>query len=140
MTNDPTTPLANLSPDEQPTIHRAPKVSPPSGGFTPGTILAQRYRIVALLGRGGMGEVYRADDLRLGQPAALKFISTVGETLYHEVRIARQVSHPNVCRVHDVVEADGLHFIAMEYVDGEDLASLLRRIGRLPTNKALEVS
>jgi serine/threonine-protein kinase len=146
MTSDPTTPLANLPGDEQPTIHRAPGSDDfaHADGFTPGAIVAQRYRIVALLGRGGMGEVYRADDLRLGQPVALKFLTRGDrqaiETIYHEVRIARQVSHPNVCRVHDVVEADGLRFIAMEYVDGEDLASLLRRIGRLPPNKALEVA
>jgi hypothetical protein len=139
---DPTTPMAELPPEETPTIHRATSAQDlaRADGFAPGFIVAGRYRIVALLGRGGMGEVYRADDLRLGQPVALKFISVVGESLYHEVRIARQVSHPNVCRVHDIVEADGLHFLAMEYVDGEDLASLLRRIGRLPSQKALEVS
>jgi serine/threonine-protein kinase len=91
-----------------------------------------------------MGAVYRADDLRLGQPVALKFVDLGShvnsvQNLYHEVRVARQVSHPNVCRVHDVVEGDGLCFIAMEYVDGEDLASLLRRIGRLPSAKATDV-
>lgn len=93
-----------------------------------------------------MGEVYRADDLRLGQPVALKFISggsggsEVLQSVYHEVRVAREVSHPNVCRVHDVVEAEGLCFIAMELVDGEDLASLLRRIGHLPPAKATEIA
>ncbi|MGE5346816.1 MAG: protein kinase domain-containing protein, partial [Acidithiobacillales bacterium] len=57
-----------------------------------------------------------------------------------EVRLARQVSHPNVCRVYDIDEVDGQHFLSMEYVDGEDLASLLKRIGRLPGDKALEVA
>jgi serine/threonine-protein kinase len=57
---------------------------------------------------------------------------------YDEVRIARQVSHPNVCRVYDVGELDGLPYLSMEYIDGEDLAGLLRRIGRLPPDKALE--
>src|SRR5204862_6052822 len=57
----------------------------------------------------------------------------------NEVRLARQVSHPNVCRVYDVGEIDGHFFLSMEYVDGEDLASLLRRIGRLPADKALEI-
>jgi hypothetical protein len=61
------------------------------------------------------------------------------QALFAEVRVARQVSHPNVCRVHDVVEAEGTHFISMELVDGEDLASLLRRIGRLPAAKAAEI-
>src|SRR5262249_25751180 len=59
---------------------------------------------------------------------------------HQEVRLARQVSHPNVCRVYDIGEAGGQHFLSMEYVDGEDLASLLRRIGRLPPDKALEIA
>jgi serine/threonine-protein kinase len=113
--------------------------------FVPGTMLAGRYRIVGLLGRGGMGEVYRAEDLKLGQPVALKFLpkslADDPERLarfHQEVRLARQVTHPNVCRVHDIAETGGQHFLSMEYVDGEDLASLLRRIGRLPSDKALE--
>jgi len=117
---------------------------PNQTGFTPGTMLAGRYRVVALLGRGGMGEVYRADDTKLGQPVALKFVrGTLSpellERLYAEVRIGRQVSHPNVCSLYDVVEIDGHTFLAMEYVDGEDLASLLSRIGHLPPDKALEL-
>ena len=119
----------------------------PAGGFTPGAILAERYRIIGLLGRGGMGEVYRADDLKLGQPVALKFLPTHLasdrdrlERFYAEVRIARQVSHPNVCRVYDVGEIDGQQYLSMEYVDGEDLASLLKRIGRLPPERALDIS
>lgn len=113
----------------------------------PGTLLANRYRIVSMLGKGGMGEVYRADDLTLGQSVALKFLP---DALLHnedalrrfrnEVRTARQVSHPNVCRVHDVGEVDDQIFLSMEYVDGEDLSSLLRRIGRLPEDKALEIA
>ena len=73
----------------------------PAGGFTPGTILADRYRIIGLLGRGGMGEVYRADDLKLGQPVALKFLPPKladdpvrRERFFAEVRITRQLSHP----------------------------------------------
>ena len=126
--------------------------SSPSGpvdiaGYAPGTILAQRYRIVALVGRGGMGEVYRADDLRLGQAVALKFLpaaleddEVARERLLAEVRSARTVSHPNVCRVYDVGEVNGRYFLTMEYIDGEDLASLLRRIGRLPGDKGLEIA
>ena len=75
----------------------------PVGGFTPGMVLAGRYRIIGLIGRGGMGEVYRADDLKLGQPVALKFLPKAladdpvrRERLFAEVRIARQVSHPNI--------------------------------------------
>src|SRR5215471_5804398 len=117
------------------------------GRFLPGHLLAGRYRIIALLGKGGMGEVYRADDLTLGQPVAVKFLpedatkdETVLERFRNEVRISRRVSHPNVCRVYDVGDVEGHAFFTMEYVDGEDLASLLRRIGRLPADKALEIA
>jgi len=115
--------------------------------FVPGTMLADRYRIVALAGKGGMGEVYRAEDLKLGQVVALKFLpeAVAGDAgalarFHREVRVTRQVSHPNVCRVFDIGEAGGLPFMAMEHVDGEDLASLLRRIGRLPQDKAVEIA
>lgn len=117
------------------------------GRFLPGRLLAGRYRIIALLGKGGMGEVYRADDLTLGQAIALKFLPDAAvkdeglqERFRNEVRIARRVSHPNVCRVYDVGEVDGQTFFTMEYIDGEDLASLLRRIGRLPEDKAVEMA
>ena len=113
--------------------------------FPPGALIAGRYRISALLGRGGMGEVYRATDLVLRQPVALKFLPEAAhaaapalERFLNEVRIARQISHPNVCRVYDIGVHEGLHYISMEYVDGEDLSGLLRRIGRLPGDKALE--
>jgi Protein kinase domain len=116
--------------------------------FAPGAIVAGRYRLVALLGRGGMGEVYRADDLVLDQTVALKFLprrddgGDAGQIaqFYSELRLARQVSHKNVCRLYDLGEADGRPFLTMEYVDGEDLASLLRRIGRLPPDKAVDIA
>lgn len=94
-----------------------------------------------------MGEVYRANDLKLGQLVAIKFLpepladnERMLARFHAEVRIARQVSHPNVCRVYDIGETEGAAYITMEYVDGEDLASLLRRIGRLPPDKALEIA
>ncbi len=115
--------------------------------FVPGDILSERYRIVGLLGRGGMGEVYRADDLKLKQPVALKFLpaslNTGGAALarfYKEVSVARQISHRHVCRVYDVAEYQGEHFISMEFVRGEELSSLLKRIGRVPPDKAVEVA
>jgi hypothetical protein len=117
------------------------------GRFPPGTLLAERYRIIGLLGRGGMGEVYRANDLLLSSAVALKFLpeetardARALDRFHNEVRIARQVSHSNVCRVYDIGEVEGLPFLSMEYVDGEDLASLLRRIGRLPSDKALDIA
>jgi hypothetical protein len=120
--------------------------------LAPGAIIAGRYRLVASLGKGGMGEVYRADDLTLDLPVALKFVPDLDAgrddaagaqrlaQFHNELRTARQVSHKNVCRLYDLGEADGHRFLTMEYVDGEDLASLLRRIGRLPQDKALEIA
>jgi serine/threonine-protein kinase len=120
---------------------------PGEARFLPGSVVAGRYRVVGLLGRGGMGEVYRADDLKLGQAVALKFLPREVERderrlqrFLNEVRLALRITHPNVCRVHDIGEVEGQHFISMEYVDGEDLASLLRRIGRLPQERAVEIA
>src|SRR5215831_4997100 len=96
------------------------------GRFQPGTLIAERYRILGRLGKGGMGEVYRANDLRLGQTVALKFLpDTTSQDpgmlarFYNEVRIARQVTHPNVCRVYDIGEVDGQPFLSMQFIDGE---------------------
>ena len=117
------------------------------GRFAPGAILDGRFRIIGLLGKGGMGEVFRADNLRLGQPVALKFLpDTVGTDpmrlaqFHNEVRTARQVSHPNICRVYDIGEIDGHLYLSMEYVDGEDLATSLRRIGRFPEDRATDIA
>ena len=103
-------PTAAMPPPRTP----VPSSSLDEGRFSAGTVLAERYRIIGLLGRGGMGEVYRANDLKLGQPVALKFVPKAAAKnqqlharLHAEVRIARQVSHPNVCRVYDIGEVDG---------------------------------
>jgi serine/threonine protein kinase len=94
-----------------------------------GTILNGRYRIVDLAGRGGMGEVYRAEDFKLGQQVALKFVRFANDDLRQrlltEVRLGREVAHPNVCRIYDVVDLENEDCIVMEYVDGVELASLL---------------
>jgi len=133
------------APPSNPVLSSADSIG--GGRFTPGSIVAERYRIVALLGRGGMGEVYRAEDLKLSQVLAIKFLpealsqdASALARFHSEVRVARQVSHPNVCRVFDIGDANGVPFLTMEYVDGEDLSSLVRRIGRLPQDKATEVS
>ncbi len=153
--SDSTRPTPPLDPDSTrptPESRRNPSTShpPKSAGdsrFLPGALLAGRYRIVSLLGKGGMGEVYRADDIKLGQPVALKFLAeqfardeAALAGLYAEVRIGRQVSHPNVCRLHDLIEIEGQHCLSMEFIDGEDLATLLRRIGRLPPDTAIAVA
>ncbi|MBM3786864.1 MAG: hypothetical protein FJW30_21100 [Acidobacteria bacterium] len=115
------------------------------GRFPPGTLLNQRYRVIDIVGVGGMGEVYRANDLILGQPVALKFLpsgmardESALTRFRNEVRTARQVSHPNVCRVYDLGEVDGAPYLSMEYIDGEDLSTLIKRIGRLPADKGVE--
>ncbi len=149
------------SPEAGATVERETAPGPPSpsgpapadssrflhGRFEPGTRLGTRYRVVGLLGRGGMGEVYRADDLELGQPVALKFLpehvarnAVDVARLRSEVRTARQIAHPNVCRTYDIAESDGHLFVVMEYIDGEDLASVLRRLGRPTADKALEIA
>lgn len=136
---------------DDPTVRRTPEETPteiPSAGsggalkFTPGQVLGGRYRIISLIGRGGMGEVYRADDLKIAHPVALKFLSLSdhADRLYEEVRVGREISHPNVCRLYDAAEVDGHLFITMEFIDGEDLASLLRRVGRLAAEKGLAVA
>jgi serine/threonine-protein kinase len=118
-----------------------------SGQFVSGTVLAGRYRIVGLIGKGGMGEVYKAEDLELEQTVALKFLPeevAKNEELLRrfrgEVRNARQVSHRNVCRVFDIGETDGLYYLTMEYIDGDDLSILLKRIGRFSSDRAVEIS
>ncbi|MEO6326956.1 MAG: serine/threonine-protein kinase [Thermoanaerobaculia bacterium] len=132
----------------------SPRISTPNGlegaarvQFAPGDLIGGRYRIVSLLGKGGMGEVFRADDIKLGQTVALKFLPAhLAEDpqslaqLHQEVRLGRQVSHPNVCRLFDIGEWQGQHFVSMEYIGGEDLASLLLRIGRVPADKANEMA
>jgi Protein kinase domain len=116
-------------------------------GLAPGSVIAGRFRIIERQGRGAMGEVYRADDLKLGQRVALKFLPAnlsqdprALARFHAEVRHARQVSHPNVCRVYDIGEIGGQHFLTMEHIDGEDLASLFRRIGPVPQTKGREIA
>ncbi|HEY1306910.1 MAG TPA: serine/threonine-protein kinase [Vicinamibacterales bacterium] len=112
-----------------------------------GSLLGDRYRVTRLLGRGGMGAVYLADDLRLNQPVALKLLPPALARdpkrlaqFHNEVSLARQISHPNVCRVYDISEIDGRLFLSMEYIDGEDLAAALRRRGAFPAHEAVELT
>ena len=139
--------ISTLVHDAAKLLPRVPSFIGNETRFIPGTLLAERYRIIGQLGKGGMGEVYRADDLKLGQAVALKFLpeklskdAAMLERFHREVRTARKVSHPNVCRVFDIGETGGQQFLSMEYIDGEDLSSLLRRIGRLPEDKAIEIA
>ncbi len=111
--------------------------------FAPGEVFAHRYRMVTRLGQGGMGDVWRADDLVLGVPVALKLMhSATAEgrmLLLNEVRLARRITHPAICRVFDIGEQGDQVFMSMELVPGEDLASLIHRVGRLPSERVAEI-
>lgn len=115
--------------------------------FSTGHLIADRYRVVSLLGEGGMGRVYRAEDLRLNLTVALKFMPRFANLdpvwrrrMESEVKLSRAVSHSNVCRVFDLDEIDDIPFISMEFVEGEDLSSLLRRIERLTGDRAVAIA
>ena len=112
--------------------------------FVPGQMFAGRYRMVARIGRGGMGDVWRADDVILQTPVALKLIASTATDeatrIVNEVRVARQITHPAVCRVFDVGKADESVFFTMELVEGEDLAALIRRVGRLSSEKVADIA
>src|SRR4249920_2196105 len=99
--------------------------------------------MITRIGRGGMGDVWRADDLILETPVALKLMRSANASdrsrILHEVRLARQITHPAVCRVFDVGEAGETIFFSMEFVPGEDLAALLKRTGRLTSERVVEI-
>ena len=108
------------------------------GLLAPGAMLGSRYRIEAEVGQGGMGKVYRATDLELHRTVALKVVRPelandpqTLERLKQEILLTSRISHPHVLRIHDLGEAEGLRFISMAWVDGEDLAELIRRSGPL---------
>jgi len=112
-----------------------------------GEILANRYEIIEELGRGGMGQVYRVEDKKLNQEIALKLINpeiaqdkkTI-ERFRNELRTARMISHKNVCRMFDLGEAEGVHFITMEFIRGEDLKSFIHRSGQLAVKTAVRIA
>jgi serine/threonine-protein kinase len=137
--------LLQFHDDEQSAAALEATAGPKTAGavFTPGQLFAGRYRMITRIGAGGMGHVWRADDLVLDTAVALKLIySTTGEgrqRILNEVRLARQITHPAICRVFDIGEAEGLIFYSMELVEGEDLAALLRRVGRLPSEKVSDI-
>src|SRR5688572_1869888 len=117
--------------------------TPPAEGFAPGELFAGRFRMITWLGRSNSGEVWQAEDLVLQTPVALKIIGFAApedrERILTEVRLARQITHPAVRRVFDVGEVDGKAFCSMELIDGDDLAVLLRRVGRFSPEKVLEI-
>jgi tetratricopeptide (TPR) repeat protein len=138
---------------DDPELTHLPKPSTYTAGapLVPGTKLGPRYTVLKLLGRGGMGAVYQAYDDELGVAVAIKTIlHDAGSDAYtrqdqvsrfkSELLLARQVSHKNVVRIHDIGEVEGLKYITMSYVAGETLAALVRRVGPLPVPQALALA
>ena len=127
------------------------KVSSPlpaaaSDELAPGTLLAGRYEILELLGRGGMGAVYKAHDKELDRLVALKLIRPelarnpeILRRFKQELILARQVTHKNVIRIFDLGQSDGIKFITMDFVEGKDLRSLLRERGKFPPQEAAKI-
>ena len=123
-----------------------------SGVFTPavwmaaGTVLGGRYEIQQMLGEGGMGAVYRARDTEVDRLVAIKVIRPdlannpqILQRFKQELVVARQITHKNVVRIYDLGEADGVKFITMEYVDGNDLRSILRKAGKFTPSEAVSI-
>jgi serine/threonine protein kinase len=109
-----------------------------------GELFAGRYEVIEEIGRGGMGRVYKVFDKKVKEKIALKILNpeiasdkVTLERFENELRIARKIAHKNVCRLFDLDEEQGVHYITMEYVSGEDLRSLIRRVGQLTVGKSL---
>src|ERR1035441_1585594 len=115
-------------------------------GLQPGVLFGGRYEIMGVLGQGGMGAVYKARDRELDRLIALKVIRPELATdpailarFKQELILSRNITHKNVVRIFDLGEAEGIRFISMEYVDGEDLRTLLRRDGKFAPKEAITV-
>ena len=122
-------------------------IEAPKEELTTGSTFAGRYQIIEELGKGGMGKVYRVLDKKLKEEIALKLIKPeiakdkkTLERFHNELKLARKISQRNVGRMYELMEEGGTHFITMEYVPGEDLRSLIRRIGQLPIGKSISIA
>jgi serine/threonine-protein kinase len=122
---------------------------PATPGFTagPGAILANRYEILEYVGKGGMGVVYKAHDRTLDETVAIKILrqqpfddSSMARRFLSEIKLARRVTHPNVCRIHDYGEAHPVRFISMQFVEGIELGQLIRRRGRLGADEGYDIA
>ena len=128
-------------------LRRGPsKAQSNSSMLQPGALLGQRYEILQILGEGGMGAVYKARDSELNRMVALKVIrpdlagnQAIIDRFKQELLLATQVTHKNVIRIYDLSEADGMKFITMEFVEGEDLRGLMQRKGKLAPEEAVEI-
>jgi len=114
--------------------------------LVPGRVLAQRYQIIKVLGEGGMGAVYKAQDIELNRTVALKVIRpelarnpAIVERFKQELRLSHQVTHKNVIRIYDLGEGDGVKFITMEFIAGQDLRSLIYEKKKLSPEEAVDI-
>jgi len=128
-------------------ISRTKTLETPREELTSGSTFAGRYQIIEELGHGGMGRIYRAVDRKLNEEVALKLIrpeialeKRTLERFHNELKLARKISHPHVGRMYELLEENGIHFITMEYVPGEDLKSSIRRFGQLPISKSISIT
>ena len=136
-----------LTPSEESSVSPTETLETPPQELTRGTTFAGRYEIIEELGKGGMGKVYRVEDKKIKQEIALKLIKpeiasdkkTI-ERFSNELKTARMISHRNVCRMFDLGEEKGTHYITMEYVSGEDLKSFIRRARQLTTGTAINIA
>ena len=142
--------LVRIRPSDPTVAEQAPSGSGArrsrSGSLAEGQAISSRYRIIRRLGEGGMGEVYLAHDSELDRDVALKLIHTdlaenpaILERFKREIQLSSRVTHKNVLRVYDLGEAAGVKFLTMQYVEGDDLGSLMRREGRLPVARVVDV-
>jgi serine/threonine protein kinase/tetratricopeptide (TPR) repeat protein len=139
------TQLIPSSRDIQPEVTET--LQTPIKELTRGTTFAGRYEIIEELGKGGMGKVYRAEDRKIKEEVALKLIKpeiasdkkTI-ERFSNELKMARKIAHRNVCRMYDLGEEKGTHYITMEYVPGEDLKRLVRKVGQFSAGKTILIA
>ncbi len=115
--------------------------------FAPGQYFGKRYQIIEEIGRGGMGRVYKALDKELDRVVALKMIKPelsskpgIVERFKKEIKLAGHISHKNVCRIHDLGEAEGIRFISMQYIEGQDLKDFIMQVGILTVEKAVNIT
>jgi len=135
-----------IHPSEETFISQTRTILRPMEELRPGTELADKYKIEDVVGRGGMGIVYKAEDTKLKRRVALKFLppeliqdKEAKERFILEAQTAAALSHPNICTIHEINEQDGESFISMEYVEGENLRSKLQK-GPLDVEKVLDIA
>jgi len=138
---------APLHPSEEISASHTETLETPREELTTGSTFAGRYQIIEELGEGGMGKVYKAQDIEIREKVALKLlkpeIATDEKTIErfrNELKFARKIAHRNVCKMYDLGEEKGTRYIIMEYVPGEDLKDTITRIGQLPIAKTVSIA